>query len=123
MEELDAETKEQVIDWMVRGENTGVSSKAMAAIFLGREPRRGWADHPHDPSDFNRCLGLLEQAPKAKGLMWKVAELSDVWSRLIARWSEIEATFVEEVGPNWSKRDTPAEKTYRLMRSIIEGES
>jgi hypothetical protein len=110
--------KDRVLNWYATG-RTGVSSEAMANTVCDIECSNGFANHPHDPSDFNRCLLFLEAVPEAKLLLSKVAEISPVWKRLVERWDEIESMLIGEVGHNWSKgRSAP--KTYELMREIIE---
>ena len=48
----------------------------------------------------------------------KIAALGVVWGRLVKRWADIEASFLDEVGLNWSKAQE-APKTYALMREVI----
>ncbi|WP_157639686.1 hypothetical protein [Burkholderia ubonensis] len=115
-------TQTAVVEWLANGE-TGLSSKAMA-FFLGFDIKRkedGKA-HPHDPADFNRCLGLLRKAPGLRKKLPAMAKLSKEWKRLVAAWDQIEAVFVKEVGPDWSKnRSVRATETYDLMKEVLEG--
>lgn len=110
-----------VLEWFLNG-RIGISSRAMAAAAVGIPYTRYLGDnHPHDPADFNRCLLLLEKAPEVRQSFDKVAALSPVWAALVARWDEIEQCLLDEVGLNWSKgRQLHAERTYNLMRSIID---
>ena len=105
--------KEKILNWLVNGE-VGESSKAMAcaAIDLPSSGR-----YPHDPDDLNRCLLLLEQVPEMRGHMGKVAAMNKTWANLVERWDEIEQTFIQEVGLNWS-HGRSAPKTYELMKSL-----
>jgi len=73
--------------------------------------------HPYDPSDFNRCLLLLDAVPEIRRHMDKVAEISDAWARLVERWDEVEQCFIDEVGFNWTN-GRRASRTYRLMKEI-----
>ena len=106
--------KDEVLKWFGSGQ-VGSSSKAMA---LAVTDAPSGNDHPWDPDDFNRCLLFLEAVPEARNHMDKVAALSPTWARLVARWDEIEASFIAEVGRDWCKAKR-APKTYALMKSII----
>jgi hypothetical protein len=106
----------QVLDWLANG-RVGLSSKTMAMIALGSPPKR--IDYPHDPDDLNRCLLLLEAAPGVRDVFPQIAAASKVWAALIANWSEIERSFLDEVGLNWCKARS-APKTYALMRRVID---
>jgi hypothetical protein len=104
----------KVLKWIATG-RVGMSSKAMAMAACGM-PSDG--SYPHDPDDLNRCLLMLKAVPEVREHFDKIAELGVVWGRLIARWDEIEACFLDEVGLNWTKaKDAP--KTYALMKEVI----
>jgi hypothetical protein len=103
----------QILNWIATG-RVGASSKAMAMAVAGIKVGKS---HPSDPDDFNRCLLLLRDVPEIKQHMDKVAALSDTWAELVARWDEVESTFLSEVGLDWTKGNT-APKTYKLMKSI-----
>jgi len=115
---MNAETdiKNNVLAWFINGE-VGQSSKVMAAVALDIPAQCGrcW---PVDPNDLNRCLLLLERVPAVRGAFPRLAQLSPQWSALIARWDELAARFVAEVGLDWC-RGTRAPDTYRLMRRIL----
>lgn len=110
--------KDKILEWLVNG-HVGVSSKAMACAAAGipleRDP---FGNHPYDPDDFNRCLLLIERVPEIKDHMDKIAGISEAWARLVENWDEIEKTFIEEVGLNWSKGRC-ASKTYELMKNVL----
>lgn len=112
-----SEIQEKVLRWIANG-RVGLSSKAMALTACGIACDK---DYPLDPSDLNRCLLMLDQVPEVREHFGRVAELSLVWGRLIARWSEVESCFLDEAGLNWSKSDS-APKTYRLMKEVIGDE-
>jgi hypothetical protein len=85
--------------WLA-SDDTGLSSKAMAArlapligerVLLGRP-----TDHPHDPDDFGRCLGLLEAAPELRQHLPLMADVSPEWARLVGAWDELEGLYREE---------------------------
>lgn len=108
----DIQTK--VLNWIATG-RVGASSKTMAMAACGL-PNEG--DYPSDPDDLNRCLLMLKAVPEVRDHFDKIAALGGVWGRLIPRWAEIEALFLEEVGLNWSKAQS-ADKTYKLMKAVM----
>lgn len=107
-----------ILKWLM-GSGVGSSSKFMACVAMGLpyEDRFDAAPHPHDPDDLNRCLKLLRAVPSVRGAFPEIAKQSPHWAGLIARWDEIEASFLAEAGIDWSKARS-AKKTYALMRSI-----
>lgn len=105
--------KDKILQWFATG-RVGASSKAMAMSVL-ELPVDG--SYPHDPDDLNRCLLLLEAVPEIRQHMNKVAAMNATWSKLVARWDEIEKCFLDEVGLNWSKGGR-AKKTYDLMKEV-----
>ncbi|MNN54991.1 hypothetical protein D3C81_1698410 [compost metagenome] len=109
-----SEIQEKVLHWIATG-RVGASSKTMALAACGL-PNDG--DYHHDPDDLNRCLLLLKAVPEVRHHFDKISALGVVWGRLAAHWDEIEQSFLEEVGLNWSKSGN-APKTYRLMRDVI----
>lgn len=105
--------KEKILNWFCTGE-VGASSKAMAQCFAGV---KGGYSHPYDPDDLNRCLLFLEAVPEAREHMDKLRELSSTWVKLVERWAEVEASFLDEVGRDWCKARS-APKTYELMKAV-----
>lgn len=112
-----SDIQSKVLAWIATG-RTGMSSKAMAMTACGLPSDKSY---PSDPSDLNRCLLLLDAVPEVRDHFDKIAALGLVWGRLIARWGEIEAAFLEEAGPNWTKAQS-APKTYALMKEVIADE-
>lgn len=108
------EIQEKALHWIATG-RVGASSKTMAMTACGLPSGK---DYPLDPDDLNRCLLMLQAVPEVRDHFDKIAALSPRWGRLIERWDEIEASFLEEVGLNWCKADN-APKTYRLMQDAI----
>lgn len=109
-----ASLERKILEWIATG-SVGASSKAMALAACGIRSR---ADHPHDPSDFNRCLQLLDAVPEIRSHFNQVAALSSVWKRLITEWDELEECFITEAGPNWSKARS-APKTYEALAKVV----
>lgn len=109
-------THRAVAHWLATGE-TGSSSMTMG-LWLCFTERYKHASHPRDPADFNRCLQLLEVAPKLRERMGAMRGLSREWTELVARWDEIEKLFLEEAGLGWTKaRQAP--RTYDLMSEVL----
>lgn len=109
-----SEIQTKVLNWIATG-RVGASSKAMAMTACGLPSDKSY---PLDPDDLNRCLLLLEAVPEVRDHFPQIADLGEVWGRLIASWDVIEATFIDEVGLNWCKGDR-APNTYALMKKTI----
>lgn len=102
--------------WIV-GSDSGASSKAIWAHMMGTTPSYGWS-HPHDPSDFGRCVRLLKLIPEWRTRLHEMSARSHAWKALVDNWSLIEAAMSDEVGIDWSKgRNAPA--TYDLMKRVL----
>ena len=106
---------EKILKWFANGK-VGESSKAMVSAATD-QPFGGYRPHPSDPADFNRCLLLLEAVPEIRNAMNKIADISEVWKKLVARWDEVEHSFISEVGRDWCNAKN-APKTYNLMKEI-----
>lgn len=108
----------KILEWMATS-NTGTSSKAMAFCAAGLKNNSPFCNgYPSDPSDFNRCLKLLDKVPEIRNHFDEISKLSAVWKATIDNWDKIESTFLNECGFNWSKKTTKATETYRLMKKI-----
>lgn len=108
------EQERKILRWLGGDIGVGLSSKAIALTALGEMPAR--PNYPHDPDDFSRCRQLLANIPYAKRGLEKLAtDGGPVWRRLVARWDEIEAQFVESERGGWKDNG----KCYHLMCSII----
>ena len=109
-----SEIQAKVLNWIAAG-RVGASSKTMALAACGIHSD---GSYPRDPDDLNRCLLMLKAVPEVREHFDKIAALGVVWGRLIERWAEIEACFLDGVGINWSKAQS-ASKTYDLMTEVI----
>jgi hypothetical protein len=109
-------TQQQVIDWLANG-SVGCSSKCMA-MWLAFDQITQDRFCPADPDDLDRCLRLLDRAPGLRPQLPRMADVSKEWARLMARWDEVEASHLAEVGLGWTKASR-APKTYDLMASIL----
>ena len=115
-------TERKIAEWLVAGE-TGSSSIAIAARFLGVVPRHGWqCSHPSDPDDFKRCLKLIRAIPEIGGWLKEMREVSPYWKALIDNWQEVENSFMHEV-PEWLDGGGMwkcAPETFKIMRRIFD---
>lgn len=103
--------------WIV-GPDTGLSSRAIWATMAG--VRDGPKDHPLDPADLGRCLRLLDAVPEWHPRIGEMASVSPQWAALVARWGDLRAAMVADVGLRWEKgRAAPG--TYTLMKQILGG--
>lgn len=98
-----------LIKWLL-GEDTGISSKQIASVIAGLEPRDKW-HYPSDPSDLGRCLRLLELFPDFD--IWNMRDVNDEWWRLSNHWIELTDLY------NSEKHQKTAPKTYKLMQELI----
>jgi hypothetical protein len=87
---------QQLIEWLV-GENTGQSSKTMAAVLSGLPLSEGRSSHPYDPSDFRRCVGLLNAVPSLRLKLPAMAAVSPEWAALVKEWDELESLLAKEL--------------------------
>lgn len=110
------DTEHQIIEWMA-SRHTGTSSKAMAFCALGVTNKSPFGNStPADPSDFNRCLGLLDAAPAVRDSFPQIACMSPKWHRLIDRWDEVESLLRSEMMSG--RGDGTAPLTYALLNEI-----
>ena len=112
----------KIQEWLAHGQ-VGASSKAMAAAAgcLGEDARS--SAYPLDPDDLNRCLLLLEAVPEIRERFDAIATISPTWARLIAKWDQLESSFLKEAGRNWSKGNTGAPKTFAMICEILGPDS
>jgi hypothetical protein len=102
------------LDAWLSSDQTGVSSIFMAGVLSGSFSRK--FGHPHDPSDFGRCLGLLDACPELRGNIRRMAEHGAEWSALVGAWHELEKMYREELPSGRAPR------TYDRMRELLKQE-
>lgn len=108
------------MQWLASGDR-GASSNTLAQHLTGWSCMQGLGrGHPRDPSDFGRCLELLKQVPALKPMLPQMADVSPEWDALVARWDDIEKSFLAEVGWEWQKGHRAA-ATYQLMKDVYKG--
>lgn len=77
-----------LLEWAF-GDDTGMSSKALARTAAGIPPRtREGNSYPSDTHDFGRCVRLIEAVPEARAAVDLLATVGPVWAGLAARWDE-----------------------------------
>jgi len=83
--------------WLA-GTDTGTSSLTMVRAITGKSVLSDtrWPSVPLDPSDFGRCVRLLEAVPELREGLHKVAEKHLEWTGLVAHWTELEALWTAE---------------------------
>ena len=81
--------------WL-NSDRTGLSSLWMAKTLAGYWSWSAKYAYPHDPSDFNRCLGLLDACPELRERLPEMADTGPEWAALVAHWDELEALLREE---------------------------
>ncbi|WP_313043235.1 hypothetical protein [Acinetobacter sp.] len=119
MSHLSQESLSQAMHWLVNG-STGLSSKCLLATIINGGPVLGGYDskfHPHDPSDLQRCIGLLNSAPELRNHLHMMKKVSKEWKVLIEHWTELEASYELETGGNKFQK---ASKTYALMQDLFK---
>ncbi|WOE32791.1 MULTISPECIES: hypothetical protein [unclassified Acinetobacter] len=94
-----------------------MSSECLMATILNGGPvsGNGWATyfHPRDPSDFKRCIGLLEAVPTFRSHLSLMKNVSKEWSVLVEHWDELEVLLKEEI----PQRSAP--RTYARMKELF----
>jgi len=112
------DSRQKVLEWLFNGD-TGISSKSLAAEFLGVDNKRKgrfYCYPPSDPSDLGRCLRLIEVAPAVRACVDTLAEKSDSWAKIAPVWDKITESMKKEVGINWEKGNS-APLTYEMMKA------
>lgn len=107
------EISEKLLKWIANGER-GLSSETIVAKLAGIDLTQGRGSEPYDPSDFRRCLFLLEAVPELNPEMWRMKKVSEYWRLLIENWDELEKMYHEE------KHNGTAPKLYAKMVKLRE---
>lgn len=110
------ETKEgDPMAWLVNGD-TGISSKTIWSIMMGREIKDPYfhASPPSDPSDFGRCYRLLKVMPSWRERLPEISEKYPKWKPLIDHWDELTSLYEEEI----KNPSSMAPKLYKRMKEL-----
>jgi len=100
------EVEREAALWAATGE-TGVSSKAMLATFMGKPPKSRFC-YPHDGGDLGRCIGLLDTIPQFRKRLPEMRAIGPEWAALVDHWSELER--------RWRANDAGL---YKRMKAIL----
>lgn len=71
--------------WLA-SDDTGASSKYMASILSGQFSVSH--NYPWDPSDFGRCIRLLEAVPELESELHKMKACSPQWAAVVDNWDK-----------------------------------
>jgi hypothetical protein len=105
----------RLAEWFGSGD-TGISSETIALWLSARAKLKRWGfGEPSDGADFGRCYRLLEFIPEWRGRIGEMAARGGRWPDLVARWNEIETTYLSEV----ANEPGSAGATYRLMKQVL----
>ena len=102
--------------WLAGGD-TGISSRTIWHVMM----RQDWDDQtwgpdvPHDPSDFGRCVRLLEEFPAWRARMGEVCAAYPKWSGLVEAWDDLEGLYNEELPTG------RAPKLWARMQALADG--
>jgi len=107
------EYEQRKLDWLMSGD-TGVSSQAIFSVLEGRMPHNTTHNWPYDPSDFGRCLRMLERIPEFRPRLKEVSIAMPAWKPMIDAWDQIESFYKSEVEA--SGRWGSAPQTYELIK-------
>lgn len=113
MIDFDNETLKKVIKWF-GSDDTGMSSEAIAITLT---TGKYCYSHPWDPSDFLRCMKLFKAVPELKPHLHKMAEVSEVWKRLVIHWDEIEECLLKEKAIS-----NKAPETYKMIQELTKND-
>jgi hypothetical protein len=113
----------EAVAWISTGER-GLSSDAMFSYILGTPLGSDSTDriaYPLDPPDLRRCRLLCEAVPEVREGLPKMAEVSDIWARLVEEWDDLCALMDEET-PLWRDCRGAAPRTYAKMKEVRLGQ-
>lgn len=78
----------------INGSDTGMSSKEIWSVLMGRKKISEVVNYPHDQYDFGRCHRLLHAIP---GWRPRIIEMKEhpIWNKLVDSWDELESLYVQ----------------------------
>ena len=102
-------------NWLRHGDR-GISSDTIFEVLQNYELGvcRWDYETPQDPSDFNRCVKLLDAIPEWRAFLPLVSETHQHWKPIIDHWDELEALLKEEK----SRPDGMAPKLYKRLSEL-----
>lgn len=90
----------ELVMWS-HGLDSGISSITMAMAALRVPYPRGSV--PLDPSDFGRCMRMLERFPWVRDHFDTIAALGPGWRALIDQWDELEGLYRRDLASGESQ--------------------
>jgi len=102
--------------WWIENGEVGASSETMWGCFM--ENKYFSINHPHDPDDFKRCYKLLQAIPEWKTELYKLKQLSMVWSNLVDNWDKLTEMYEENMKTNWKHYEKVG--MYELMQECAK---
>lgn len=99
----------RLAEWLVSND-TGISSKTMAAIALGAKKSRFNA--PYDPSDFGRCYRLVQKVPAIRNAFDRIGELEPRFAGILLNWDELCSLYERDLHTGQSK------ELYRRIKEL-----
>lgn len=86
-----------ITEWL-NCDETGQASLYMASRLMAGTTEIGIARyaHPLDPSDFGRCVKMLDAVPGVRPSLQNMASCSAHWKELVENWAELETLYREE---------------------------
>lgn len=97
--------------WLATGK-FGTSSMTLSHTLLGVPETLDRQDGPHDPSDFARCVALVERVPALRARMGEMVAVRG-WEAVAPAWDELETLYQQE-------RHNPDGKAPRLYDRLKE---
>lgn len=108
------EINNNVNAWLQEGDR-GISSEAIVSKLTGINISGKWGlGAPCDPSDFKRCVDLLEAVPEFKPRLSEMKDVSTYWKLLVENWAELEQLYYEEYETG------SAPKLYAKMKDLSD---
>lgn len=109
------EISDNVNNWLKTGER-GISSDAIVTHLTGLNIASKYfgLGHPLDPSDFDRCVRLLNACPELRDRLDEMKEVSDKWAILVDHWDELERIYYHEM------QSEKAPRLFKRMRELID---
>lgn len=90
-----SQSEKKAYDWLEQGQ-FGISSGTMCSVLFpglkyhNKLVSMSHQSHPHDNSDFVRCMKFIAAVPEAKDRLEQMKSVSPEWENLINHWQEIE---------------------------------
>ncbi|HCD1107773.1 hypothetical protein [Morganella morganii] len=97
--------------WM-SSDDTGLSSLYMASVLSDGGFTAEFA-FPWDPSDFGRCIRLIEAVPEMAGFISKMQSHGPEWTAIVANWEEWKKLYHDENGEELYRQMKDAYAKYR----------